>query len=72
MAKHRETMRQTLEANNFSEYYERGLWNCSASPTGAHHWLIDDRGMGQCEYCGEGRQFAEATVSGYARAGHIE
>lgn len=72
MAKHKETMQQTLEANSFSEYYKCGLWSCSASPTGAHHWLIDGGGLGQCKQCGERRQFAESAVSSYGDAGYIE
>ena len=65
MAKHKQTMQQTLEDNRFSEYYKCGLWRCSASPTGAHHWLIDG-GRGQCMYCGQRRQFAESVLVGYS------
>jgi len=50
------------QANDFSQDYESGLWCCSASPTGAHHWIIDDRGWGLCRYCGEKRQFAESVA----------
>ena len=62
MAKHKETMQQTSKANNFSLYYKGGLWCCSASPTGAHHWLIDGSGIGQCKYCGERKQFAKPAT----------
>jgi len=72
MAKHKQTVQQTSEANRFGEYYQRGLWRCPASPTGAHHWLIDAKGLGQCKYCGEKRQFAGSAVSDYRGAGDIE
>lgn len=72
MAKHKQTMQQTLEANRFSEYYKCGLWRCPVSPTGAHHWLMDDGGLGQCKYCGQRRQFAESAVSSNGDAGDIE
>lgn len=30
---------------------------CEDSPTGAHHWLIREGGLGYCKYCGEDRKF---------------
>jgi len=69
MAKHKETMQQTSKANNFSRYYKRGLWCCSASPTGAHHWHVDGSGIGQCKYCGERRQFAKPAIRHYVDTG---
>lgn len=30
---------------------------CVDSPTGAHHWRIDEDGLGCCKYCGEERRF---------------
>ena len=48
-----------------SQYCESGLWRCFASPSGAHHWVIDARGLGQCKYCGERRPFADAGVLDY-------
>jgi hypothetical protein len=51
-----------------SRYLQSGLWRCPYSPFGAHHWLIDDKGLGQCKYCGEKRQLAEAWGSGYPGA----
>lgn len=71
MAKHKETMQQTSEANSFSEYCRRGLWRCPVSPTGGHHWLIDG-GWGQCKHCGQKRQFAESAVSSYGDAGYMQ
>ncbi len=72
MAKKKETMRQISEDDSRSEYYRRGLWRCHASPTGAHQWRIDGRGMGQCECCGERRLFAALSVTDYSDAAHIE
>lgn len=30
---------------------------CVLSPTGAHHWMIGEKGLGHCKYCDEGRRF---------------
>lgn len=32
-------------------------WQCSASPTGAHQWELDQQSQGACRCCGEVRQF---------------
>ena len=45
-------------------YVERGSWKCSASPFGAHHYMLgmypgDDESplLGTCKYCGEQRRY---------------
>jgi hypothetical protein len=48
-------------------YFQSGMWRCPCSPSGAHHWLVDDRGVGKCKYCGEERQFAKFMVTSYTR-----
>ena len=36
------------------KYKKSGVWKCEASPTGAHHWIIDKNGHTQyCIYCNE-------------------
>jgi hypothetical protein len=65
VTKHRERMQQTEGAISFSHYYQAGRWRCSLSPSGAHHWLIDGNGVGQCKYCGERREFAKSQVPAY-------
>jgi hypothetical protein len=57
---------------NFRHYHEAGQWRCSLSPFGAHHWLIDDSGWGQCKYCGEERHFAKLPFDHSANASHCE
>ena len=32
------------------KYIESGVWKCSKSPTGAHHWVIIGR-QAKCKYC---------------------
>ncbi|MCK4722154.1 MAG: hypothetical protein KAT75_02565 [Dehalococcoidia bacterium] len=56
----------------WSRYLQSGLWRCPCSPSGAHHWLIDDKGVGQCRYCGQKRQFAEAGGSSYGGASDMQ
>ena len=51
--------------DNLGQYYEKGLWRCHASPSGAHHWIIDALGRGECKYCGEKRGFAEPAGNGW-------
>lgn len=65
MAKRTDVIQQVSPASKFGYYYERGFWQCSSSPSGAHHWLIDASGLGQCKYCGEMRQFADSVVADY-------
>ena len=65
MGKHNSSVRQRAEANSLSRYYGRGLWQCPASPFGAHHWIIDAIGRGECKHCGEKRQFAEPAGVGW-------
>lgn len=55
---------QTL-TKTLSEYCEDGLWECSASPTGAHHWIINGSGMSYCKYCRESRRFNKESTPGY-------
>ena len=55
-----------------SNCYQPPLQQCCSSPTGAHHWLIDDKGMGQCKYCREKRQFAQSVVPDNAWAADVE
>ena len=43
-------------------YLESGIWKCSLSPTGSHHWVIDAKGREQyCVYCKETRETPKAT-----------
>jgi hypothetical protein len=53
-------------------YFQSGIWRCPYSPSGAHHWLVDDKGVGNCKYCGEERQFATSIVSSYTRLGDMQ
>jgi hypothetical protein len=32
-------------------------WQCTSSPSGAHHWQLDQGDYGTCKHCGESRQF---------------
>jgi len=42
--------------------YVRGKhWKCPDSPTGAHHWLIDDASM-RCRWCGIVRERGNSNV----------
>lgn len=39
-------------------YIERGNWICGKSPTGAHHWVYDEKGCyWRCIHCLIKRQF---------------
>ncbi len=70
--KHKERMEQTERDITFGHYREAGRWQCSLSPSGAHHWLIDDSGWGQCKYCGEERHFAKLLSDHSANANRYE
>lgn len=37
---------------------KRVSWQCAASPTGAHHWALNQECLGRCDCCGEVRQFS--------------
>jgi len=46
------------------EYLKSGVWKCSSSPTGAHHWMqmteserLRTRGYFRCKYCGDIKTF---------------
>lgn len=39
-------------------YLESGVWKCSLSPTGAHHWIGDEVSL-TCKYC---KKVTEAPV----------
>jgi len=64
MAKYRISVGHSSAADSWSQYCERGLWQCHASPFGAHHWSIDALGQGECRYCGQKRRFAEPAGVG--------
>lgn len=66
VAKRREVIQQVSEASKLGHYYETGSWHCSLAPNGAHHWIIDGSGRGQCKYCGEMRQFTTSGTAGYS------
>lgn len=66
-----ETVAQTSDRIG-RRYLQSGLWQCPSSPSGAHHWLIDVEGVGQCRYCGQKRQFAEAGGSSYGGASDMQ
>jgi len=64
--KHNYTAVQISERIRHS-YYNSGVWRCPSSSSGVHHWLIDDKGMEQCKYCGERRQFDKSIFTYYTR-----
>jgi hypothetical protein len=70
--KRKERMEQTGRDINSRHYYEVGRWRCSVAPSGAHHWLLDDSGWGQCKYCSEERHFAELPFDHPTNASHYE
>jgi hypothetical protein len=70
--KGKERVEETEGDINVRHYYGAGRWRCSVSPSGAHHWLIDDSGWGQCKYCGEERHFAKLLSDHSANANHYE
>ena len=72
MLKPKQTTQETSDDPSFVQYYEAALWRCRSSPIGAHHWLIDDHGLGQCKYCRERRLFAKAAVADSEYHGDIE
>lgn len=37
-----------------AEYLKGDTWRCSASPTGAHHWIIRNKTI--CKYCNTAKQ----------------
>ena len=37
------------------EYIDSGSWKCDKSPSGAHHWIINEDQM-ECKYCKENRR----------------
>ena len=53
-------------------YLLSGRWRCACSPSGAHHWFVDDEGAGKCKYCGEERQFTKIIISNYARLSDVQ
>jgi hypothetical protein len=53
-------------------YLQSGMWRCACSPSGAHHWLVGDKGVGKCKYCGEERQFATHMISSYVGLSDIQ
>jgi hypothetical protein len=57
--------RKNLVGDSLGRYYEKGLWRCHASPSGAHHWIIDTLGQGECKYCREKRGFVEPAGNGW-------
>ena len=71
MAKQKGLTQLTSVGDSFSGCYEHRPWFCSASPTGAHHWLIDGKGVGQCRYCREKRQFTTSAASSYSELREI-
>lgn len=59
------TKHKSSVVDSLGQYYEKGLWRCHASPFGAHHWVIDTLGQGECKYCGEKRGFIEPAGNGW-------
>ena len=71
MAKQKGLTQLTSVGDSFGRYYEHRPWFCSAFPTRAHYWLIEGRGVGQCRYCGEKRQFTTSAASSYSELREI-
>lgn len=42
---------------------KRVSWQCPASPSGAHHWELDQECLGRCDHCHETRQFSRHVSS---------
>lgn len=38
---------------------------CTPSPTDAHHWMIDEDGMGLCKYCPSAHKFTKSAIWGF-------
>lgn len=60
MIKNEDLMLYSAAVNSLSQYYMEGLWRCLSSPSGAHHWLIEYSGWGECKYCKRRRRFPRA------------
>ena len=45
-----ETYRPGLISHLDKKYVESGIWKCSDSPTGAHHWVYTSDSW-VCRYC---------------------
>ena len=48
----------------YDEYVVSGIWRCSSSPTGAHHWVemaeaqkLKRAGVFRCVHCNDVRKF---------------
>ena len=41
---------ETIWLKGHREYIESGIWKCSQSPTGAHHWTGDEQTL-TCKHC---------------------
>jgi len=39
----------------WEKYIDSGIWKCSKSPTGTHHFIFEEK-KGTCKYCGEIRE----------------
>jgi len=49
------------DITHHDEYVAHGRWRCSASPTGAHHWIeighFHHTGSFYCKWCFDSRDF---------------
>ncbi len=57
IVKNKKLAQNSSVENSPSRSHTEGLWGCHSSPVGAHHWIINDSGWGECKYCSKRMEF---------------